>query len=247
MAIIQFFLSFFKKKVFVSRLINIDNIKNLSFSSIYFLIAIVVVGSAFFYATTSHLTKENLKNESNLKVVTKSSEFTKFTDFLVSKINSPYKEAKYTIKNNDTIEKILRQFDIRNSDIKIISDKLKRKNLSSIYSGRELSIIFKKLEDDSNVLLVYSSINNTTSIEVRKSKNDFLIKENILKLYKKEVVVKNTINNNLYSSAIKSGIEPNIIVEFARIFGFEVDFQRDIRKGDWFEIFYEKLKMTTIK
>ena len=31
-------------------------------------------------------------------------------------------------------------------------------------------------------------INNTTSIEVRKYKNDFIIKENILKLYKKEVV-----------------------------------------------------------
>ena len=34
-------------------------------------------------------------------------------------------------------------------------------------------------------------------------------------------------------------IEPNIIIEFARIFGFEVDF-RDIRKNDWFEIYYEK-------
>ena len=28
-----------------------------------------------------------------------------------------------------------------------------------------------------------------------------------------------------------SNIEPNIIIEFARVFGFEVDFQRDIRKG----------------
>ena len=35
------------------------------------------------------------------------------------------------------------------------------------------------------------------------------------------------------------GIEPNIIVEFANIFGFEVDFQRDIRTGDKFEIYYE--------
>ena len=41
-------------------------------------------------------------------------------------------------------------------------------------------------------------------------------------------------------SATKEGIEPNIIIEFARIYGFEVDFQRDIRKGDEFEIFYEK-------
>ena len=24
--------------------------------------------------------------------------------------------------------------------------------------------------------------------------------------------------------------------------GFEVDFQRDIRKGDWFEIYYEKFE-----
>ena len=42
-------------------------------------------------------------------------------------------------------------------------------------------------------------------------------------------MVKNTIKNNLYNSAIEN-IEPNIIVEFARVFGFEVDFQRDIRK-----------------
>ncbi len=243
MAIIKFFLSLIKKKVFVPSQINIESLKNLSLSPVYFLIAIAIVGSAFFYVTASHLKKENLKNENNLKVVTKSNEFTKLTDFLTSKIKSPYKESKYNIKNNDTIEKILRQFNIRNSDIKIISDKLKRKNLSSIYSGRELSIIFKKLGDGSNTIVsLLFPINNTSSIEVRKSQNDFLIKENILKLYKKEVVVKNVINNNLYSSAIKSGIEPNIIIEFARIFGFEVDFQRDIRKGDWFEIFYEKFE-----
>ena len=56
------------------------------------------------------------------------------------------------------------------------------------------------------------------------------------------MVVKNQIKNNLYKSATDVGIEPNIIVEFARIFGFEVDFQRDIRKGDWFEIYYEKFE-----
>ena len=152
MAIIKFFLSLIKKKVFVPSQINVESLKNLSLSPVYFLIAIAIVGSAFFYVTASHLKKENLKNENNLKVVTKSNEFTKLTDFLISKIKSPYKESKYNIKNNDTIEKILRQFNIRNSDIKIISDKLKRKNLSSIYSGRELSIIFKKLGDGSNTI-----------------------------------------------------------------------------------------------
>ena len=91
------------------------------------------------------------------------------------------------------------------------------------------------------VNLVYP-ISNTTSIIVRKSKNNYEIKENILQLYKKEVVVKKTIESNLYSAAMKSNVEPNIIIEFARIFGFEVDFQRDIRRGDWFEIMYERFE-----
>ena len=85
-------------------------------------------------------------------------------------------------------------------------------------------------------------ISNTSSVEVRKFKDSFIVKENILRLNKKEVVVKNIIKDNLYSSATSVNIEPNIIIEFARIFGFEVDFQRDIRKGDWFEIFYEKFE-----
>ena len=120
---------------------------------------------------------------------------------------------------------------------------MKDKKLSNIYSGRKLSLIYKKLKDNSNtvVSLIYP-INNTSSIEIRSIQNEFLVKENILQLYKKEVVVRNVIKNNLYKSAIDVGVEPNIIVEFARIYGFEVDFQRDIRKGDWFEILYEKFE-----
>jgi murein DD-endopeptidase MepM/ murein hydrolase activator NlpD len=113
--------------------------------------------------------------------------------------------------------------------------------LTNIYAGRDLSIVLKKLDNESySVLNILYPINNTLSVEIRKNKELIEIKENILKLNRKEAVIKNTINNNLYSAAIEAGIEPNIIVEFARIYGFEIDFQRDIRKGDVFEIYYEK-------
>ena len=145
--------------------------------------------------------------------------------------------------NNDSIEKILKKFNIEAIDIKKISIKLKEKKLTNIYSGRQLSLIYKKSESGLNsVVNILYPVSNTSSVEIRKLQNDFSIKENILKLYKKEVVVKNKITNNLYSSAINADIEPNIIVEFARIFGFEVDFQRDIRRDDWFEIYYEKFE-----
>ncbi len=101
-------------------------------------------------------------------------------------------------------------------------------------------MILKRLDNGSNTVVdLRFPLNKTTSVEVRKYKDDFIVRENILKLYKKEVVVRKSIKSSLYNAAVNSGVEPNIIVEFARIFGFEVDFQRDIRQGDWFEILYE--------
>ena len=49
------------------------------------------------------------------------------------------------------------------------------------------------------------------------------------------------IKKSLYSSALKNNVDANIIIEFARIYGFEIDFQRDIRKNDVFQILYETL------
>ena len=203
----------------------------------------VIFFSLVFFISINLSETKKINDEKNLKEVTSSNEFSSFTEYLFSRINSPYVEVDYKIKNNDSIEKILKKFNIEAIDIKKISIKLKERKLTNIYSGRKLSLIYKKSESGLNsVVNILYPVSNTSSIEIRKLQNDFSIKENILKLYKKEVVVKNKITNNLYSSAINADIEPNIIVEFARIFGFEVDFQRDIRRGDWFEIYYEKFE-----
>ena len=242
MTIIQKIKNLYKKKGILLSSIDAKAFKIQKFNP-FFLISFIIAFSVIFFISSNSINKKNKDNEKNFREITKTSEFSNFSNFLISKINSPYREINYIIKNNDSIEKILRNFKVRDKDIKIISVRLKQKKLINIYSGRKLNLIIKKLEDGTNTLvnLVYP-LSSTISIEIRKSQNDFIINENILQLYKKEVVVKNTINNNLYSAAIDAGIEPNIIIEFARIFGFEVDFQRDIRKGDWFEILYEKFE-----
>ena len=242
MTIIHYFNNIFRKIKKSELSITLSKIKILNFN-IVILFFFIVFFSLLYFVSLNLVSKKNLNNQENLSDISKSNEFSQIFNFLVAKINSPYKDIKYTIKKNDSVEKILNQFNIRNEEVKEISLKLKQKKLTNIYSGRELKLIYKKLENQTNsVVSLLFPINNTSSIEVRKSKNKFIVKENILQLYKREVVVKSVINNNLYSSAIQSGIEPNIIIEFARIFGFEVDFQRDIRKGDWFELLYEKFE-----
>jgi murein DD-endopeptidase MepM/ murein hydrolase activator NlpD len=242
MAVIQFISNYYKKKINFIHSLSLNKLKINNFNPIIFLSFIVFFSILFFTISNLINIKEN-ENKKNLSEVTDSNEFSNLTNYFISKINSPYEEVSYIIKNNDTIEKILKKFDIKKDDIKKISTKLKEKKFSNIYSGRKLFLIYKKLEGNSNTVvnLVYP-ISNTSSIEIRNVKNDFLVKENILQLYKKEVVARNVIKNNLYASAVEAKVEPNIIIEFARIYGFEVDFQRDIRKGDWFEILYEKFE-----
>ena len=234
--------NFFHAKFSFFSLNKVKKIKILDTNPLIVL-GFIIFFSVIFFFISSLVNKKNKDNENNLVEITKTREFSNLTNYFISKINSPYEEVNYIIKKNDTIEKILKNYKIKSEDIKNISTKLKAIKLSNIYAGRKLSLIYKKQEDKLNTVvnLIYP-VTNTSSVEVRKSQNAFIIKENILQLYKKEVVVRNVIKNNLYSSAIDAGVEPNIIVEFARIYGFEVDFQRDIRKGDWFEIFYEKFE-----
>ena len=242
MTLIQKIRNFVKKRYNLFSTISLKSIE-IKNSNPITLISIIFIFSGLFFVSSNLIDKKNKENSDNLKEITENNEFSNLANFFISKINSPYEEVEYVIKNNDTVEKILKKYEIRDEDIKKISLKLKEKKLANIYSGRKLSIVLKKLEDGSKTIVNFLyPINNTTSVEVRKSQDNLIVKENILQLYKKEVVVKKVITNNLYSSAVSSGVEPNIIVEFARIFGFEVDFQRDIRKGDWFEIFYEKFE-----
>ncbi len=217
---------------------EINFLKKLSFI-IYPVTLIVIL--IIYSLTYNSINNKNRDNEKNLENFFNSKEFvnTKNSNFDI--LNSPYREFKYKIENNDSIGKILKKFRVSNNEVQKIIEGLKKKKLTNVYTGRELNIVLKELSDGTySIISVLYPINNTLSVEIRKKKDIIEIKENILKLNKKEVVIENFINNNLYSAAMEAGIEPNIIIEFARIYGFEIDFQRDIRKGDIFEIYYEK-------
>ena len=215
--------------------------KNYPFKK-YFLFFLSFVVLIFFYSFFSKKIFEN-KNLGNkiVKDIKGSDRLLNIKEYFLERYRSPYKKHTYTIQNNDSIEKILNKHNVNYNETKLVVNDLKKRKLSNIYMGRKMEIVTKenKNQESSIVNIVYP-VSNTLIVEIRRSPKGFDIKEKIIKLDKKEVIVKSIIKNNLYSSAVKAGIEPNIIVEFARIFGFEIDFQRDIRKNDWFEIYYEK-------
>ena len=114
--------------------------------------------------------------------------------------------------------------------------------LSEIKSGQKISFLLKKNNNIKEIEIINLNypLSKDTFVQIDKKKNKIEVTKNVTKLFKKEVVLSGKIKSSLYKAAVEAGIEPNIIIEFARIFGFEVDFQRDIRKGDKFEVMYER-------
>ena len=73
-----------------------------------FLISFLIIFSSLFFISLSFINKKSLDNKKNVEEIAQSSDFTNFTNFIFSKINSPYEEIEYTIKNNDTLERYLK-------------------------------------------------------------------------------------------------------------------------------------------
>jgi len=112
-----------------------------------------------------------------------------------------------------------------------------------LLTGNKIDIIIEENLSKKNYSIAKFAIpiTKSTTIEISKDEQGKIASKKIItKLYKKRILSENVIKNNLYSSAIKAKINPDTIIEFARIFGFEIDFQRDIRKNDYFKIIYDK-------
>ena len=150
----------------------------------------------------------------------------------------------YKIKGGDSIQSILKKLRIKNNEIQTVIKQYKKYGKSNqLLKGNIIEIIIKKnLSGEDNSIVKFSiPMTKSTTIEIVRDDDDKIIANKIItRLYKKKVLAENIILENLYSSALEAKMNPETIIEFARIFGFEIDFQRDIRKKDYFKIVYEK-------
>lgn len=75
----------------------------------------------------------------------------------------------------------------------------------------------------------------------RSGSEGFRVTEHFKDLQTYPVTRETVVESSLYGSALNSGIEDNIIMELIQLYSFDVDFQRDIQKGDVLKVCYEKI------
>ena len=156
----------------------------------------------------------------------------------------PTVNSKSTIlRKNETLSSALKRINFDNDNINKIIQSVNKLNNSkrilkylpvgmiidyanpSKLTGGAVKLNYSKTKD----IFIWQDINNNyfSQIYLRPSK---LV----------NTLVKGEINSSLYISALKVGVPENTILEMISLLGFSVDFQREIRKGDSFEIIFTK-------
>ena len=213
---------------FKIKIINKNEILALSL-----LILITIISTSYF-----NYTKKKINN--NYKDIINNVYFKKTANYFLNNLEPKFKKIRHKIADGETFDNILNKYSINKNEIKNIKNKLSKKvNLNKLNTSQKIYLTID--QTNNSVKDFIFQISNKERVLLTRNSEDNNFNQEILltKLNKKIVYQENIILQSLYKSALDKKIPANTIIEFARIYGFQVDFQRDIRKRDRFQIMYE--------
>ena len=208
--------------------------KNIEITFLFLLISITI-SSTGIYNEKKVLIDENYKNLINNIYFQKS--INQIFDNLVPR----YKNINHKISSGETFDKILNNYSIPNEEINQIKKKLNSDyDINNLQPNLEIKITIDQ-SNNKKITSFLFPVSRTEKIQLTRNLDNNLFEKKIIitNLNKKIVFKEGKITQSLYKTAIDLKVQPNVIIEFARIYGFQVDFQRDIRKNDNFQIMYE--------
>ena len=212
------------------------NIKFSGQNEILALIVLIIITTIF---TIYHNHTKNKINNTYKKVI-ENFYFKKTVNHFFEKLEPRFKKISHKVREGETFTSILDYYSLDKKEISLIKRKINEKvNLNRLNTNQK--ILFTVDQNDNSIKeFIFQISNKERIILTQDTKNKSFSQEIVLtKLEKKIIYNESLILTSLYKSAINQKVPSNIIVEFARIYGFQVDFQRDIRKKDRFQIMYE--------
>ena len=212
----------------------------------YLIIFFILVFSALLFFIFSSKDFVSKSHQNSREESTKESK-KEFKDAYSFFFNTDFIPNKKIIKvvTGDSLQKILLKEKISKEEINKIYQKTKGIiDLTQIRQGQAITIVFRTKQNKPSISRITFQVDelSTAYIYYSNKTDDYEVRLNQKNLEKINFLAKGVIVNSLFASAQKIDVDAEVIVEFARIFGFEIDFQRDIRKNDEFRIFYERFE-----
>ncbi len=202
----------------------------------YFLFALLIsIISIFFFLNHSFFKRNNkIESLNEFQIETKN-----IHSIFIQQLKNQHLKKNLSIKKGQNLNSILSNVGVLQKDIldatRLLANYL---NLKKINSNHIFQVLMNEKTGKLERLTV--NIDSITTLHIFRENQKFVANKIEKVLYKQTSLSEGIIKSSLFRAAQKDNIEAEVIVEFARIFGFEIDFQRDIRKNDIFQIVYNK-------
>jgi len=148
-------------------------------------------------------------------------------------------EKVVSVKSGDTLSGILNDHGVSVEHMpKLLGDDMVMEHLSNLRIGQKLQVIQTAAGEFHSMT---AKIGNDKRVTIRQADNDFAVASIDLPIEKERVVTSGTIEQSLYLAAEQAKLKQSTIMSLADIFEWELDFSRDIRKGDQFSIVFDRL------
>ena len=207
--------------------------KNTELIALGFLIFITIISTTY-YNYNKKKVYHNYKNILNNIYLKKT------VNHFFNSLEPKFKKIEHKISKGETFQSILERYSVNSSEIEEIKKKLKKKtNLNKLNTDQKISFTIDQTNNQIKEFIFQISTTKKIFLTKNLEAKEFSQKIIATKLDKDIIYKENIIQQSLYRSAVNRKIPVNVIIEFARIYGFQVDFQRDIRKKDTFQIMYE--------
>ncbi len=210
--------------------------KNTEIVALASLIVVTILSTTFY-----NQSKKTIFN--NYKETINNIYLKKTINHIFDNLEPKFKIINHKISKGETFDSILEGYQVNKKEISQIKKKISEKiNLNKLNTDHKIKFIFDQTNNVVKEFTFQVSTKEKILLKRNIENNEFSKKIVVTKLKKNIEYKENIILQSLYKSAVNKKIPANIIIEFAGIYGFQVDFQRDIRKQDGFQIMYEVFK-----
>lgn len=156
------------------------------------------------------------------------------------------------IKQGDTLMKILVEIGVSEQDVFVILNSIKKIiSPQNLGVGDLVTVVYrskvninKEQKDKINRRIEVSSVSVSPSLDsqittYRNQDGSYQAREENIKLSRYISRYSGSIKKGLFVDGVNAGISPTSMMNMINLYGYDIDFQRDLQKGDKFEMLVE--------
>jgi len=144
-----------------------------------------------------------------------------------------------TVKSGDSLSKLFKRAKLKPQQLdEVMKSGKAAKKLTKIFPKDTIRVL---TDEQDKLLALRYEIDPETYIMVEREDGKLIAREHKHVIETRVAHAEGTIDSSLFLAANEANISENVIMELAGMFGWDIDFALDIRKGDSFKLLYEEI------